>query len=50
MNLQPDASDLADRDDFAIDDWTLDEFDELDGAIELHAVRSSMAERHAFDD
>lgn len=50
MNLQPDNFELGDRDDTPIDDWTLDEFDELDRATELYAVRSSIAERHAFDD
>ncbi len=50
MSQQQDSFDLPDGDDLPVDEWTLDDFDEFDGATELHSVRSSAAARHALDD
>ncbi len=50
MTLLNDTFDPADDDALPVDEWTLDDFDDIDGASELHSVRSSFAARHALDD
>lgn len=50
MTLHHDVSDLADAtDDFLVDEWAIEEFDDIDGAAELDSVRA-IASRHALDD